>query len=137
MFESLDISTSGMTAQRVRMTAIADNIANLNTTRTNAAGPAVPYRRLMVLMAAGGEGEGRPGVHVAGIVPDQSKALRAVPDPLHQHPDCAADGNVYYPNVDLIEENVDALEAARAFEANVSAFETTKTMISGALRILA
>lgn len=133
MFGTFDISVSGMRAQRVRMTTIAQNIANVNTLR-NEAGQPEPYRRLVTLFAEGAAGGDGPGVHVTDIVKDPGP-LRRVFDP--QHPDADRDGYVNYPNVDIVVENVDALESARAFEANVAAFEMTKAIIGSALRILA
>jgi flagellar basal-body rod protein FlgC len=133
MFGTFDISTSGMMAQRVRLTAIASNLANLHTTE-NAAGQPSPYQRLMTTMAAGADGKGTPGVRVTGVAKDQSPP-RLVYDPTH--PDAGADGYVKYPNVDLATENVDAIEATRAFQANVMAFESTKAIMASSLRILA
>jgi len=133
MFQTLDIATSGMRAQRVRMTAIASNLANVNTTR-NERGERVPYRRLITLLAPGADGQGTPGVRVADVVQQQGP-LRRVKAP--DHPDAGPDGYVNFPNVDIATEMTDAIEAARAFEANVAAFEMTKTIIGSALRILA
>ena len=133
MFGTFDISVSGMRAQRVRMTTGSQNLANVNTTR-NAAGQPEPYRRRVVLFGAGAEGPGTSGVRVTDIVRDTSP-LRRVHQP--GHPDADAEGYVDYPNVDMVSENIDLIEAARAFEANVTAFELTKSMIQTALRILA
>jgi len=133
VFGTFDISVSGMRAQRVRMTTIAQNLANVNTTH-NDAGEPEPYRRLVTLMAQGADKAGAPGVRVTDIVQDPGP-LRRVYEP--HHPDADADGYVNYPNVDMVTENVDAIEAARAFEANVAAFEMTKSIIGSALRILA
>ena len=133
MFGTFDISTSGMMAQRVRLTAIASNLANLNTTE-NAAGQPSPYQREMVLMAAGADGKGTPGVRVTNVVKDPSPP-RLVYDPTH--PDAGTDGYVKYPNVDQATEMVDAIDATRAFLANVTAFESTKSIMASSLRILA
>ena len=133
MFQAFDIATSGMRAQRVRMTAIASNLANVNTTRTDRGEP-VPYRRLITLLEPGASGQGTPGVRVAGVVQQQGP-LRPVEAP--NHPDAGPDGYVNFPNVDIATEMTDAIEAARAFEANVAAFEMTKSIIGSALRILA
>lgn len=133
MFGTLDISVSGMRAQRVRMTTIAQNLQNINTTR-NAAGRTEAYRRHVAIFAQGADGPGTSGVRIADIVKDPGP-LRRVKDPHHQ--DADADGYVNYPNVDMVTESVDAMEAARAFEANVSVFELSKSMIGSALRILA
>ncbi len=133
MFSSLDISTSGMRAQRVRMNTIASNLANIHTTR-DAQGRVNPYRRLVTTFEAGAGGDNTPGVRVASINKDNGP-LRRVFEP--GHPDADAGGYVLYPNVDLVVESVNALGAGRAFEANVAAFEATKSMIGSAMRILA
>ncbi len=133
MFQSFDIATSGMRAQRVRMTTIASNLANVNTTR-NERGELSPYRRLITLFESGADGKGTPSVRVAGVVRQQGPLRRVLaPD----HPDAGPDGYVNFPNVDIATETIDAIEAARAFEANVTAFEMTKSIINSALRILA
>lgn len=133
MFSVLDISTSGMRVQRVRMNTIASNLANMNTTRDEF-GRVNPYRRLLTTFEAGAAGRGTPGVRVSKIHADQGPLRRAF-EP--GHPDADADGFVFYPNVDMIVESVDAIDAGRAFEANVAAFEATKSMIGSAMRILA
>ena len=133
MFNVLDISTSGMRAQRVRMNTIASNLANLNTTR-DASGRINPYRRLVTVFESGAAGAGTPGVRVSKITADNG-SLRRVFEP--GHPDADAAGFVLYPNVDLVVEQVNAIDAGRAFEANVAAFEATKSMIGSAMRILA
>ncbi len=137
MFETLDISASGLQAQRVRMDTIAANIANLNTTR-DAEGRAIPYRRRFAVFASGlsarGADAGKPGVHVGQIKQDQSPFQQR-----HQpgHPDADANGTVLYPNIDLSIEFVNALEASRAYEANVTTMEVTKNMMNATLRLLA
>ena len=137
MFETLDISSSGLQAQRTRMDTIAANIANLNTTR-NAAGQPVPYRRRFALfsqgLAAKGEGKTRPGVHVDKIKLDESPFQKRFQP---GHPDAGPDGMVLYPNIDLSIEFVNALEASRAYEANVTTMEVTKSMMNATLRLLA
>jgi flagellar basal-body rod protein FlgC len=135
MFDSLDIASSALTAQRVRMDTIAGNVANLNTTR-NEKGELAPYRRRFVLFAAGRSGDkgNRPGVHVLQVAHDQSP-FRRVFDPGNR--DAGADGYVQYPNVDLAIEQVNMLEASRAYEANVTMMETTKAMINATLRLIA
>jgi flagellar basal-body rod protein FlgC len=132
MFGSFDVSVSGMKAQRVRLDTIAMNLANLSTTR-NAAGEAEPFRRLVTIFAEGAQGSGTPGVRVSDIIRDAGPPRR-VHDP--EHPDAGPDGYVNYPNVDMVVENVNAIEAARAFEANVAAFELSKSMFASALRLL-
>jgi flagellar basal-body rod protein FlgC len=135
VFDSLDIASSALSAQRVRMDTIAGNVANLNTTR-NEKGELAPYRRRFVLFAPGRPGEkgNQPGVHVMQIARDQSP-FRRVFDPGNQ--DAGADGYVQYPNVDLAIEQVNMLEASRAYEANVTMMETTKAMINATLRLIA
>jgi flagellar basal-body rod protein FlgC len=126
MFDALDISASGLVAQRTRMDTIAQNLANINTPR---------YRRRFALLASGRAGEaGKPGVQVRRIGLDAS-ALRKVYDP--SHPQHDADGFVHMPNVDMAVEMVNAIEASRAYEANVTAMEVTKSMINATLRLLA
>jgi flagellar basal-body rod protein FlgC len=137
MFQTLDISASGLQAQRTRMDTIAANIANLNTTR-NANGEAVPYRRRFAVfspnLAARGEGKDRPGVHVGKIKQDPSPFQKRFQP---GHPDAGPDGMVLYPNIDLSVEFVNALEASRAYEANVTTMEVTKSMMNATLRLLA
>jgi flagellar basal-body rod protein FlgC len=133
MFGALDISTSGLVAQRVRLTTVSANIANAHSTRDEQ-GRLNPYRRKVATFAEAMDKAGRPrGVSVAGVVDDPSE-LRKVFDP--GHPD-AVDGYVTYPNVDLATEYVNALEATRAYEANITAIEATKAMLSASLRLLA
>jgi flagellar basal-body rod protein FlgC len=139
MFGSLNISTSGMVAQRVRMDVVAGNIANASTT-ADAAGRPAPYRRRIATFGPGdpSQGSGAPGVHVAAIAKDPSD-FRLVYDPSHPQAMRSGpkQGYVQFPNVDLATEMVNGMEAARAYEANMAAFETSKAMISQAMRILA
>jgi len=138
MFGAFDISTSALSAYRVRMDIIANNMANLHTTR-NAAGRSVPYRRRVALFATGAEGiPGGRGVRIEEITTDPSPP-RKVHDP--GHPDAVRTGPdagyVYYPNVDPVVEMVDMVAATRAYEANVTAFEAAKTILGSALRLIA
>ena len=137
MFDTLDISASGLKAQRLRMDTISANIANLNTTR-NAQGQPIPYRRRFAVfapnMGARGEERGKPGVHVRSIEQDRSPFNRKF-DP--GHPDAGADGYVLTPNIDLSIEFVNALEASRAYEANVTMMEVSKAMLNASLRLIA
>ncbi len=134
MFTSLDISASALQAQRVRMDTIAQNVANINTTH-DARGEPAPYRRRFAVFAPGHPNDpAGPGVPVRGIELDRSP-FRKVYDPAH--PDADADGNVHFPNIDLAIEVVNAMEASRAYEANVTAMEVTKAMINASLRLLA
>ena len=134
MFDALDIGASGLTAQRVRMDTIAGNVANINTTR-NALGERVPYRRRFVVFSPGrAEDPSAPGVRVAQVALDRTP-FRKVFDP--GHADADKDGYVLFPNVDLAIEQVNMLDASRAYEANVTMMETTKAMINSTLRLIA
>lgn len=133
MFGTFDVSTSGLTAQRTRLNTIAANVANAQSTRDEF-GRLNPYRRKVALFEQAMNEAGRPaGVRVSKVVEDASD-FRKVFDP--GHPD-AVDGYVTYPNVDLATEYVNALEATRAYEANITAIEATKAMLSASLRLLA
>ena len=85
-------------------------------------------------MLAPGDGQGGVGVHVHSVIEDTKGQLRLVKDP--GHPDADADGIVHYPNVDMSTEMVNAMVAVRAYEANVTAIEATKSIIASSLRIL-
>ncbi len=137
MFGTFDISASGLTAQRVRIDTIASNIANADSTvaGTAADGSVVPYRRLFAVFQTQRAADGSfGGVQVSSIQQDPSP-FREKPDP--GNPLADSRGMVKYPNVDLFVENADAMEAFRAYEANVTAIETTKSMMNATLRILA
>ncbi|CAN5366053.1 flagellar basal body rod protein FlgC [soil metagenome] len=134
MFGILDLGASALVAQRTRMDTIAANIANISTTR-NEKGELSPFRRKLVTFAAGQAGDpSKPGVHVSEVKDDQSPFLRKY-DP--GHPDADKDGYVLYPNIDLAIEQVNSLEASRAYEASITMMETTKAMISSSLRLIA
>ena len=134
MFEALDMGASGLLAQRTRLDTIAANIANANTTH-DASGRVNPYRRRFTVFATGQPNRpGSPGVRVADVRLDASPLPRRF-EP--GHPDADAEGYVAYPNVDLSVEYVNALEASRAYEANVSMMEVTKAMINASLRLIA
>lgn len=134
MFDTLDISASALLAQRTRMDTIAANVAGMNITR-NAAGEAEPYRRRFVVFAPGqAHDPARPGVHVAAVGLDMS-GFRRVHEP--GHPDADASGWVRYPNVDLITEQVNMIEASRAYEANITMMQLSKAMMNATLRMLA
>ena len=136
MFGALDVSTSGLVAQRIRMDTIAGNIANAQATRRED-GVSGPYKRRMALFATG-DGKGGPGVHVDKVVEDTSRG-DMVYEP--SHPDAIQSGPnkgyVEYPNVDYPTEMVNAMMASRAYEANVTTIEVTKDMLSSTLRLLA
>ena len=134
MFDSLDISASALLAQRTRMDTIAGNIANMNTTR-NTRGEPVPYRRRFAVFASGqADAPGKGGVSVSNIEIDHSP-FRKEYQP--NHPDADREGYVSFPNIDLAVEYVNALEASRAYEANVTAMEVSKAMMNASLRLLA
>ncbi|HPU45391.1 MAG: flagellar basal body rod protein FlgC [Clostridiaceae bacterium] len=146
-FRSFNISSSALTAQRLRMDVIAQNIANVNTTRTE---DGTPYRRKTLVFQEresapfsqylsrasrerflSGSGAGG-GVRVTAIVEDPSP-FREVYDP--GHPDADENGIVQMPNVDIITEMVNMISATRAYEANVTALDASKAMASKALEI--
>ena len=133
MFNALDISSSALTAQRTRMDIIAANTANVNTTR-DVNGNLNPYRRRVPIFQVGQTEDGAtPGVHVKEIQLDD-KPFRQVFDPTN--PEANKEGMVSYPNIDLAYEYVDMLAASRAYEANVTTMEVTKSMINASLRLL-
>jgi flagellar basal-body rod protein FlgC len=134
MFDVLDMGASGLQAQRTRMDTIAGNIVNANTTR-NAQGQPIPYRRRFVLFAPGqAANPEKPGVRVQEITLDQSPFQKRF-EP--GHPDADGEGYVKYPNIDLAMEYVNALEASRAYEANVTMMEVSKAMLNASLRLIA
>ena len=138
---SLNISGSGMTAQKLRMDVISQNISNAEVTRTE---NGTPYRRKMVVLSSiDGSGSFRDalnkatkvkaaGVQVQSIAEDESD-LVPVYNP--NHPDANEEGYVMMPNVNTAQEMIDMLGASRAFEANVTAFNATKSMAMKALEI--
>lgn len=138
---SLNVSVSGMTAQRHRLTTISENIANLETTRTPEGGP---YRRREVIFAAVSndrtfEQELREQdrslsdsteVKVVGVVQD-TRAPIVKYDP--GHPDANQEGYVELPNINLMEEMANLMLASRSYEANTAAFNASKNMAQAAL----
>lgn len=139
MFSALDVSTSGLVAQRIRMNAISSNLANLSTTH-NEAGEAVPYQpRFAIFQTDESVGSnGAAGVRVSSIEIDDVEPLYKYQP---NHPDAISDGPhagyVAYPNVNMMTEFTDALEAARAYEANLGAIEIAKDLANQTLRIIA
>lgn len=143
LFKSIDISASGLTAQRLRMDTISENIANVNTTRTPAGGP---YRRKVVvfesrepengfqgiLSRAMGQREIGGGVRVVRISEDNSP-LKMMYDP--NHPDANEQGYVVMPNVNIVTEMVNMISATRAYEANITAVKSSKDIAFKALEI--
>ncbi len=139
MFTSLDVSTSALVAQRARLNTISGNIANM-TTLTNEKGEAKPYQERFVVFKTDdmGQEKGLTGVQVDRIEIDQGEPLyRYQPD----HPLAIKDGkwkdHVAYPNINMNEQFVDALEASRAYEANLGVMEVTKGISRQTLSLLA
>lgn len=136
MFSSFDINASGMTAQRYRMDIISENVANAKTTRT---ADGTPYRRKVVTF----EEKDRQtsfsrvlnrqmdnytgnGVRVDGVYEDTWTEMTKVYDP--SHPDADDDGYVWYPNVNIVTEMTNLIDASRAYEANTTAFNASKNI---------
>lgn len=137
-FNSLDISASGLTAQRLRLDTISNNIANANTTRTEEGGPF--QRERVVFQERNTTGsfsnyldQQKPaGVKVVEIEKDTAP-FKALYDPTH--PDADPSGYVMLPNVNIVTEMVDMISATRSYEANVTAINSAKSMMSKALEI--
>ena len=147
MFDALNVSATGLTAERLRMDVTAENLANAQTTR---GADGQPYRRKEVVLSevqqggfgaqlakavgAGSASGSQPGgVEVAGITQDQTPG-KLVYDP--GHPDADAKGYVRMPNVDTVAEMVDLISASRAYEANVTAMNAAKQKFSKTLDLL-
>jgi len=139
MFPALDISTSGLAAQRIRMNAQSSNIANISTTHNERGEPEAYQPRFVIFKSAEDIGAyGAPGVRVSSVeVSDVEPIWRYEP----HHPDAVKEGEragyVAYPNVNMMTEFTDAMEAARAYEANLGVIDITKDMQTQTLRILA
>src|SRR5262245_27938867 len=131
LFTAIDVSASGLAAQRTRMNVASANLANVSTTRTEDGGP---YRRKDVVLGAepSFDGEAISGVEVKEIREDTSPP-RLEYDP--GHPDADANGYVAYPNVNVVEEMVDMITASRAYEAGVTALSTAVDMAERAISI--
>lgn len=138
ILNSMGITSSGLTAERLRMDTIAGNIANADTTRTENGGP---YRRKVAVFQENlnqelnnfdGANFNGAGIKAVGITEDSSP-FKVVYDP--SNPDADADGYVQMPNVDILNEMVDMISASRAYEANVTAFETEKNIVLKSLDI--
>lgn len=135
MFSSYDISTSGLVAQRARLDAIASNLANISTTR-NELGEIEPYRPRFVTFAPDTEkttSAGGIGVMVASVEQSNEPPTMSY-DPTHR--DANAEGYVAKPAIDMTTEFVDALEATRAYEANIGVMEITKDLGRQTLQII-
>ncbi len=132
MFGALDISTSGLLAQRTRLDAIAANVANASTITTDGATNS-PFRRRMVILAPGDGHGNAQGVHVKTILEDPAPFNKRI---MPGHP--LADDNdvVLHPNIEPIIEQINAMEASRAYEANIITAEATKRMIANTLTLL-
>lgn len=147
IFNGLNISSSALTAQRLRMDVVASNIANAQTTRAtlNEAGQFEPYRRKLTEMHTQSPSfrsflhkakhsyiNTGNGVKVTRIVEDDTP-FKVVFDPTH--PDANDAGFVEYPNVDPLKEMVDLMEATRSYEANMTSLNATKDMLLKTLEI--
>ena len=145
-YDSIEVSASGLSAERLAMDVIANNIANANTTHTPGGGA---FKRQLVVFsekngaasdgmdgvngAGGSSGPTQGGVQAIGIAQDNSPD-RLVFDP--GNPDADARGYVHYPNVSVVKEMVDLMAASRAYQANVSAMQEARTMTGAALNLL-
>lgn len=132
-FSVFEVSASALNAQRQRMNVIASNMANVHSTRTEEGGP---YRRKDVIFSAVSF-QSNPDSHLIGvkvteIVPDISP-FKKIYDP--GHPDADKDGYVMMPNVNSVEEMVNMMMAFRAYEASVSAFNTSKMLVMKTLEL--
>ena len=145
MFTAFDISASGLTAQRYRMDIISENVANANTTRTQNGDP---YVRKVVyfeekgvrgsdtfshVLNSGSKNYAGKGVKVAKVLEDRKTPQNMVYDP--SHPDADENGYVMYPNVNIITEMTNLIDASRSYEANATAFEAAKAMTQQGLSI--
>ena len=129
LFTAMDISASGLRAQRTRMNVISSNLANAQTTRTNEGGPY--KRRDVIFKESSFEGQ-LASVEVDGIVTDSTPG-KQIYDP--GNPDADDSGYVTMPNVNMMEEMVNMINATRAFEANSIAVKSQKDMALKALTI--
>lgn len=146
LFQPFDIAASGMTAQRFRMDIIAENIANVSTTRTENGGP---YRRKIVTfqekILKGGVPNFRNilkentaayygnGVKVTKVSEDMENDFIMTYDP--SHPDADENGYVSYPNVNTVTEMTNLIDASRSYEANVTAFQAIKSMATSGISV--
>lgn len=144
IFNSFNINSSGMTAERYRMDIIAENVANQNTTRT---ADGTPYRRKVVTFEERGERVGSfssylgnarsayrgKGVRVGKVMEDNWTQMNMVYDP--SHPDADENGYVLYPNVNIVTEMTNLIDASRSYEANATAFNASKSIAMKGLEI--
>lgn len=143
IFKSFGVNASGMTAERFRMDIISQNVANANTTRTE---DGTPYRRKIVKFQERGTDvmsfetmfkkargmDTGDGVKAVGVYEDKSE-LTMVYDP--SHPDADENGYVFYPNVNIVTEMTNMIDAERAYQANATAFEASKSIAMKGLDI--
>ncbi len=134
MFSTMDISASALSAERSRMRMIANNLANAESHVRGPDGTMRPYRRKRIVFQLGSGAGAGEGVSVAKVV-DEMSEFRRVYDP--DHPYAGPDGCVLMPNVNPIVEMVDMMEATRAYEANVTAMDATKSILAAAFKIIA
>lgn len=143
MYGTLDISVSGLVAQRTRMDSIAANIAGRESFTIDAEGRPQPYRRKQVLFSPGNPAARAPHARAVGVHVSEISVSRTEPalrwDPTHPFAYQAGERAGYVPvsDVDPLFETVNAMEAARAYEANIAAAEATKSMMAQALRLIA
>jgi flagellar basal-body rod protein FlgC len=146
MYSSIEVSASGLSAERLAMDVIANNLANVNTTRTPEGGA---FKRQLVIFAQKQEqsdgasmdpldtendpGKSRDGVSAVGIMNDPGPD-RMVYDPTH--PDADTNGYVHMPNIDVVKEMVDMIAASRAYQANVTAIQESRNMGNAAMNLL-
>ena len=139
IFNSMQISASGLSLERLKMDTISTNIANVNTTRTDEGGP---YRRKDVIFEeslinernklTGRYGKRSSGVKVTEIFEDDEN-FKSIYDPSHQ--DADQDGYVLSPNVNMVDEMIDLISTQRTYEANVTALNSSKSILKKALEI--
>ena len=142
MFTAFNINASGMTAQRFRMDVISENVANVNTTRTE---DGTPYRRKIVtfeekdvtsfskVLENTRNAYVGNGVKVSSVKEDTESDYIKKYDP--SHPDADEDGYVSYPNVNIVTEMTNMIDASRSYEANVTAFQTSKSIAMKGLEL--
>jgi len=144
LFTGMNINASGMSAERLRLDVISENIANASTTRTKEGGPYVRKNVIFTEKVSTADSFGEVlnrtisgignGVKVTAITKDTDTDMNLVYEP--SHPDADENGYVLYPNVNIVTEMTDLIDASRAFEANTTAFEASKNVASRGLSIL-
>ena len=145
-YSSIEISASGLSAERLAMDVIANNIANVNTTRTPQGGP---FKRQLVVFAQKIDEQAKQQASLAGGNPSSVgnlngvQALQIIDDPSPDrlvydpgNPQADGQGYVHYPNIQIIKEMVDMMAAQRAYEANVSAIKEARAMGNAVLGVL-